>query len=137
MTPTLDLIVGLIECLAGFDNCSAPMKFAVFLVCLGGAALAGCSALPTAGPTVSQVFDQAVTDGQRHFDIVDVDNHVVATLLAQPVESFHTRFRRYGKPPAPRIGIGDTVEVTIWEAAGGALFSAPIDDRGWRRMRRR
>ena len=89
------------------------MKIAVFLVCLGGAALAGCSALPTAGPTVSQVFDQAVTDGQRHFDIVDVDNQVVTTLLAQPVESFHTVFRRYGKPPAPRIGIGDTVEVTI------------------------
>ena len=106
------------------------MKIAVFLVCLGGAALAGCSALPTAGPTVSQVFDQAVTDGQRHFDIVDVDNQVVTTLLAQPVESFHTVFRRYGKPPAPRIGIGDTVEVTIWEAAGGALFSAPATGVG-------
>jgi polysaccharide biosynthesis/export protein len=106
------------------------MKIAVFLVCLGGVALAGCSALPTAGPTVSQVFDQAVTDGQRHFDIVDVDNQVVATLLAQPVESFHAVFRRYGKPPAPRIGIGDTVDVTIWEAAGGALFSAPATGVG-------
>jgi len=101
------------------------MKFPVTLVCLGGLALTGCSTLPTAGPTVSQVFDQAVTDGQRHFDIVDVDDRVVATLLAQPTESFHTRFRKYGKPPAPKIGVGDTVSVSIWEAAGGGLFSAP------------
>ena len=101
------------------------MKFPVTLVCLGGLALTGCSTLPTAGPTVSQVFDQAVTDGQRHFDIVDVDDRVVATLLAQPTESFHTRFRKYGKPPAPKIGVGDTVSVSIWEASGGGLFSSP------------
>ena len=106
------------------------MRIAVIFACLGGVALTGCTALPTAGPTVSQVFDQAVTNGQRHFDIVDVDNRVVATLLAQPVESFHTVFRRYGKPPAPRIGVGDTVKVTIWEAAGGALFSAPATGVG-------
>ena len=106
------------------------MKFAVSLVCLGCVALAGCSALPAAGPTVNQLFDQAVTDGQRHFDIVDVDNHVVATLLAQPAESFHTRFQTYGKPPAPKIGIGDTVSVSIWEAAGGGLFSAPQPTSG-------
>jgi polysaccharide biosynthesis/export protein len=102
------------------------MKFTVTLVCLGVIALAGCTALPTAGPNLSQVLDQAVTDGQRHFDIVDVDNHVVATLLAQPIESFHTRFQRYGKPPAPTIGIGDAVTVTIWEAGGGGLFTPPV-----------
>ncbi len=106
------------------------MKIAVILAGLCGAALAGCTALPTAGPTVSQVFDQAVTNGQRHFDIVDINNRVVATLLAQPAQSFHTMFRRYGKPPSPRIGLGDTVKVTIWEAAGGALFSAPASGPG-------
>jgi polysaccharide export outer membrane protein len=101
------------------------MKVPIPVVCLGGILLAGCATLPTAGPTVSQVFDQAVTDGQRHFDLVEVDNHVVATLLAQPTESFRTRFQKYGKPRGPTIGIGDTVSVSIWEAAGGGLFSAP------------
>jgi polysaccharide export outer membrane protein len=101
------------------------MKFSFLLECLGGAVLAACSTIPTAGPTVSQVFDQAVTDGQRPFDLIEVDNHVVTMLLAQPIESFHTRFQKYGKPHAPRIGIGDTVSVSIWEAAGGGLFSAP------------
>jgi polysaccharide biosynthesis/export protein len=101
------------------------MKVPISVACLGGIFLAGCATLPTAGPTVSQVFDQAVTDGQRHFDLVDVDNHVVATLLAQPAESFRAKFQKYGKPPGPTIGIGDTVSVSIWEAAGGGLFSAP------------
>ena len=105
------------------------MKLALTFACLG-AVLAGCSTLPTSGPTVSQLFDQAVTDGHRQFDLVDVDNRVVTTLLAQPTESFHTRFRSYGKPPPPTIGIGDTVAVTIWEAAGGGLFSAPVTSEG-------
>jgi polysaccharide biosynthesis/export protein len=101
------------------------MKVPIPVVCLGGILLAGCATLPTAGPTVAQVFDQAVTDGQRHFDLVEVDNHVVATLLAQPTESFRSKFQKYGKPSGPTIGIGDTVSVSIWEAAGGGLFSAP------------
>jgi len=98
------------------------MKFAAILVSLAGATLGGCSTLPTAGPTTGQVVDQAVKDDQVRFDIVDVDNNVVSTLLAQPAESFQNRFRQYGKPPEPKIGIGDAVIVTIWEGAGGGLF---------------
>lgn len=86
--------------------------------------LAECSALPTAGPTVHELLGQAVENNRTRFDIVDVDNNVVATLLAQPQESFAARFKKYGKPPAPRIGVGDAVSVTIWEAAAGGLFGA-------------
>jgi polysaccharide biosynthesis/export protein len=100
------------------------MRFAAILVWL--TALGGCSTLPTAGPTAGQVVDQAVKDDQPRFDIVDVDNNVVATLLAQPTESFRNRFLKYGKPPDPKIGIGDSITVTIWEAAGGGLFGAGI-----------
>jgi len=102
------------------------MRFAAILVWLTGAALGGCSTLPTAGPTTGQVVDQAVKDDQPRFDIVDVDSNVVATLLAQPTESFRNRFLKYGKPPDPKIGIGDSITVTIWEAAGGGLFGAGI-----------
>jgi polysaccharide biosynthesis/export protein len=100
------------------------MKLAPLLAFLTGAGLVGCSTLPTAGPTAGQVVDQAVKDDQARFDVVDIDNNVVATLLARRGESFRTRFQGYGKPPAPKIGIGDTVTVTIWEAAGGGLFGS-------------
>ncbi len=100
------------------------MKLPAVIACLSGAALGGCSTLPTAGPTAGEVVDQAVKDEQARYDVVDVNDKVVSTLLAQPGESFRTRFQKYGKPPAPMIGIGDTIMVTIWEAAAGGLFGS-------------
>jgi polysaccharide biosynthesis/export protein len=105
------------------------MKISAVLVWLAGAGLAGCAYLPTAGPTTSEVVDRGVQDNQIRYDVVDVNANVVATLLAQPAESFRRRFGKYGKPPAPKIGIGDTVSVSIWEAAGGGLFGASPTDR--------
>ena len=102
------------------------MRLAVILACSFGTAVGGCSTLPTAGPTTGQVVDQSVKDDQARFDIVDVDDNVVSTLLARPGESFQSRFRKYGKPPDPKIGIGDTITVTIWEAAAGGLFGSAV-----------
>jgi len=104
------------------------IRFAVLLACWIGAGLAGCSSLPTAGPTVRDVEHQAVTDNQTRFDIIDVDDHVVSTLSAQPSETFQTSFGKYGKPVEPKIGIGDAILVSIWEAAGGGLFGASPTD---------
>jgi polysaccharide export outer membrane protein len=104
------------------------MKTAILLVCLAGASLAGCAYLPTAGPTTGEVVDRGVQDNQIRYDVIDVDRRVVATLLAQPVESFRARFGKYGRPSPPKIGIGDALTVSIWEAAGGGLFgTSPTD----------
>ena len=105
------------------------MKSAVLLMCLSGAALAGCGYLPTSGPTAGEVIDQGVQENQIRYDVVDVDSGVVAVLLGQPADSFRTRFGKYGKPAAPLIGIGDTLSVSIWEAAGGGLFGTSPTDR--------
>jgi polysaccharide export outer membrane protein len=86
--------------------------------------VAGCSALPTAGPTASDVRKQEIENNLVRFDLVDIDDSVVAALNTAPGESFHARFKKYGKPPQPKIGIGDSVVVSIWEAAGGGLFGA-------------
>src|SRR5580704_7089731 len=104
------------------------MKSSVLLVWLTGAALFGCTYLPTSGPTAGEVIDRGVQENQIRYDVVDVDPGVVATLLAQPAESFRTRFGKYGMPAAPKIGIGDTLSISIWEAAGGGLFgTSPTD----------
>ena len=100
------------------------MTRALIIPSLIGVLLGGCSTLPTAGPTAGEVMDQAVKDQQARYDLVDVNDKVVSTLLAQPAESFRARFQKYGKPPGPTIGIGDTITVTIWEAAGGGLFGS-------------
>lgn len=98
------------------------MKACQLLGLLASVLITGCTALPTAGPSAAQVVDQEVVDNNRRFDIVAVDRRVLEVLLAQPKASFYERFRSYGKPPAPKIGAGDSLSVTIWEAAAGGLF---------------
>ena len=74
-------------------------RIALTLALLAAGALGACSALPTAGPTVSDIRKQEFKDSQARFDLVDIDDQVVAALLASPSESFRTRFKKYGKPP--------------------------------------
>ena len=101
-----------------------PIAVLALLACLP----AGCSALPTAGPTASDLKSQEVTNQQTQFDLVDINDNVIAALTAQPPDSFRARFKKYGRPPQPKIGVGDTLVVAIWEAAGGGLFgTSPTD----------
>ena len=78
---------------------SIPMKPAAYLACLIALSFGGCSMLPSAGPVASEVVAAGQAETKVLFDIVEVDNHVVSTLLAQPKESFHARFEK-GLQPA-------------------------------------
>ena len=82
--------------------------------------------LPPDRPPVKWI-NQGLQDDRIRYDVVDINRAIVDALLAQPAESFRTRFGKYGRPPAPKIGIGDTVSVSIWEAAGSGLFgTSPV-----------
>jgi len=98
------------------------MKAAAYIACLMALSLAGCSMLPRAGPAASEVAAAAQADNEILFDVVEVDNHVVSTQLAQPKESFRARFARDPQPPELKIAVGDIISVTIWERAAGGLF---------------
>jgi polysaccharide biosynthesis/export protein len=113
---------------ANSRNTSRGAMKAVAVTVLLACMMAGCSALPTAGPTASDVKGQEVQDNQTRFDLVDIDDNVVAVVLAEPHETFHARFKKYGLPAQPKIGIGDGIVVSIWEAAGGGLFGASPTD---------
>lgn len=86
----------------------------------------GCSWLPAAGPTANAISEQATVDGQRRFDIIEVDDQVVDILLNQPEPSFQTLFGRFGKPVVPTISVGDTVVVSIWEGGDASLFGTGL-----------
>ena len=104
------------------------MKFAI--VALGlGLALAGCSALPSTGPLTSEVIQNGDNELEKRYVVVDIDERAVAILGRYPGPSFRARFGDYRPAPEIRIGIGDEVRVTIWEAAAGGLFSSPQVDR--------
>ncbi|HMO27890.1 polysaccharide biosynthesis/export family protein [Enterovirga sp.] len=86
-------------------------------------AAAGCSTLPTTGPTADQVVSNGDNSLERRYVIVDLDERAVSVLSRLPGPSFRAHFGDYRPPPENRIGVGDEVRVTIWEAAAGGLFS--------------
>ena len=99
------------------------MKPAVFLFCLIALSVGGCSWIPRAGPSTSDVLEQGQAGGEILFDVVPVDDRVVNILIAQPKERFALHFKKDVQPPEVKIAIGDTVSVLIWESAAGGLFS--------------
>lgn len=94
------------------------------LVVLVAFGLGACSSLPTAGPTTKQVVDRAANE-QTLYDLIEINPRVVSALAARPAQSLRTVFPDFGRPPSPKIGIGDSLSVTIWEAAAGGLFGTP------------
>jgi polysaccharide export outer membrane protein len=88
----------------------------------------GCAGLPVAGPYTSEVVENKDTASPTHVDylVVDVTQPVADTLATRPMVTFTGTFGISGPPPQHRIGVGDVMSVTIWEAGAGGLFSNPI-----------
>ncbi len=98
----------------------------VFIAALGVAVLAAsCSALPNDGPRTEALAD-ASSDLLRQYEVFEVTPALVRIMTARPSETFSSRFGDYRGAVEPRIGIGDMLAVTIWEAGAGGLFSAPM-----------
>jgi polysaccharide export outer membrane protein len=91
--------------------------------------LAGCSTIPNSGPSASDVIHQASNDSLPRYEFVDLTSGVTALLEQRAPPSLFAHFGDYRMTGEPRIGIGDSISVTIWEASSGGLFSAPLLDK--------
>lgn len=89
-------------------------------------AISGCvSFLPAPGPSTIQVTsEEGPGETLGGYIVIDIDERVTAIASSRLPESFRRVFRDDRPSPDLRIGIGDSVAVTIWEAAAGGLFSA-------------
>jgi polysaccharide biosynthesis/export protein len=104
---------------------SARLRAAALAALLAQPALAACSAIPGNGPLAGSVITRAQANGRVLFDVVPVDERVIAVLHAVPRPSFAARFKKYGRPPDLKIAIGDMLEVLIWQSGGGLLAPSP------------
>jgi polysaccharide export outer membrane protein len=95
--------------------------------CLLG--LSACTSLPTQGPLASEVVAQVSQDELARYLIVDVDERTAEIVRRRRGDTFQGRFGDGRPVPVQRVGVGDGITVTIWEAAGGGLFSSPVVDR--------
>jgi polysaccharide biosynthesis/export protein len=93
--------------------------------------LTACQGLPSSGPTVSEVTaaSKPAKNGETRFALVDVDSSIVDKMASWTAVSMQGTFGRQGPVSNQVIGVGDFVQIVIWEAAAGGLFSAPANDR--------
>jgi polysaccharide export outer membrane protein len=64
------------------------------------------------------------------YTLVTVDERVLDVLATRPRDSLAGSFGGASGGTSERIGVGDVVSVTIWEAANGGLFSSSTGSLG-------
>ncbi len=90
--------------------------------------LAACSTLREDGPKTAVLLNKdRATTGK--IAVVDLDPAVASLLSAVQSPSLRGAFGDYRPPGSQRIGVGDAVQITLWEAGQGGLFSSPALDR--------
>lgn len=93
--------------------------------------LSGCASLGSSGPNASRVTKtDGVSLGTAQIMLVDLTNDVARHVMAaHRTESMLAVFG--DSPPAQQvIGLGDTLDVTIWEAPPAALFGSSVGGAG-------
>jgi polysaccharide biosynthesis/export protein len=83
------------------------------------ALLCGCGFLPSAGPSRAGVMLPS-----DQFELIGVNGPVARQLASVPSSTLHAKFGDYRKAPDLRIGVGDSVTVTVWEAGSSGLFAS-------------
>ncbi|MCC6918717.1 MAG: polysaccharide export protein [Alphaproteobacteria bacterium] len=103
------------------------------IVCLASL-VSACGSLPSAGPSVTEVETGVTDDDIANYLLVDIDARIVDVLSSRRDAGLYETFGDNAPAPDLRIGVGDTVSVTIWEVGPGGLFSpapvAPVTEGG-------
>lgn len=102
---------------------------AIGIAVMGLCAMVGCDALPSSGPSAREI-NQALADPvlAARVHSVDISLATVEALDFRPTDAL--------PPPVfratiePRIGVGDVISITVFEAASGGLFSGPPTPTG-------
>ncbi|MBY6244190.1 polysaccharide export protein, partial [Methylosinus sp. Sm6] len=96
--------------------------------------LCGCSMLPGSGPSGESMVEagtmaEAGTTAAPAYVAVEIDDASLNVLARRPEPSLVGSFGDHRPPASQPIGVGDVLQITLWEAAGGGLFSSGGADR--------
>ncbi len=94
-------------------------------LCAVGLTLAGCATvLPREGPLANEVTSSAESANSANFVLIDLNSRVADYLRSRPQPSLSDKFGRGRPVHAERVGVGDVLQVMIWEADPGGLFAS-------------
>ncbi|MBC8751453.1 MULTISPECIES: polysaccharide biosynthesis/export family protein [Paraburkholderia] len=104
--------------------------FVCTAVAFGAIWLGGCSSIPTSGPSKSQISSAGAEGNPTGIQIVDVTDEVARKLFAERSVGDFSASLGNGTSFRQQLGVGDTIEVSIWEAPPATLFgAAQIDSK--------
>ena len=106
------------------------MRIHVLLALVLSLALTACSSLPRSGPTDARIVNSAAAvrvnpdrGSALQYALVDLDRHIIERIPDHDVGSLNASFGMgSGNPASVTIGVGDVVQVTVFESSDGGLF---------------
>ena len=104
-----------------FATVATRLAFAVGCVAL----LNACSTIPTSGPSRQAVVTVGALPDSPYL-LVPLSDFAIEKLSRFPGPSLYGKFGDYRSAVVQKVGVGDTLEVTVFEAAAGGLFSQPV-----------
>lgn len=91
--------------------------------------LSSCTALPRSGPSTESVILSAVTEAMNseatlgyQYALVDLTTEALPFLSDDANDTPATLGVASGSPPEIRLGVGDVIQVTVFESQSGGLF---------------
>ena len=84
--------------------------------------LVGCGITPTSGPLSREIGGAPETTSPAEYVVIDVNHAVIRAMAAARPGGFARLARKVAAPKA-RIGAGDVLAVTVYEAGDGGLFT--------------
>src|SRR5690606_7212524 len=98
------------------------------------------SAMPSDGPLRAEIQARKASSQQIPYAVVDVSNKNIAALRDDKSDSFRQTFGKGGIAGTHVVGVGDTLNLTIFESTGDGLFTSgsqknltldlQVDDKG-------
>ncbi len=111
---------------------SIPHPLRLCLSLALGLSTAGCAIFPGAGPSRKDIVEDvtpSLTSDAPSYALVEIDQNTLSALARRAPPTLRGYFGDYRPAGSQTIGVGDSVQITVWEAASGGLFSASGGDR--------
>lgn len=91
------------------------------LLVFGSLCLGGCDSFPASGPANMDIRSATQNPELANYGLVKISREVIAVLAAE-TPRLSVAFVDRAPPKDIRLGVGDTVNITLFEAGAGGLF---------------